>query len=182
MASGFITITPLKKHCSSLALIIVLILAVVRLRAVECVELDVGGPYGWATPPAKNDQMYNDWASKNRFQVNDTLRFTYKKDSVMTVTEEEYERCRSSHPVFFSNNGDTVLKLDRPGLFYFISGVSGHCQRGLKMVVKVLEHGPPPQAAADPSPTSAAAFAAPASIVKTVFILLSSILGGVILV
>ncbi|KAL2248927.1 mavicyanin-like [Sesamum indicum] len=176
MAPGFITITPLRKHCSSLALI-VLILAVMRLRAVKCVELDVGGPYGWATPPAKNDQMYNDWASKNRFQVNDTLRFTYKKDSVMTVAEEEYERCRSSHPVFFSNNGDTVFMLDRPGLFYFISGVSGHCQRGLKMVVKVLEHGSSPQAAADPPPTSGAVFVAPANIAKTVFVLLSSLWG-----
>ncbi|KAL0402925.1 UNVERIFIED_CONTAM: Early nodulin-like protein 1 [Sesamum radiatum] len=121
--------------------------------------------------------MYNDWASKKRFQVNDTLRFTYKKDSVMTVTEEEYERCRSSHPVYFSNNGDTVLKLDRPGLFYFISGVSGHCQMGLKMVVKVLEHGSPAQAAADPPAASAAVFAAPASIAETVFMLLSWSLG-----
>ncbi|KAK4436499.1 hypothetical protein Salat_0813600 [Sesamum alatum] len=182
MPSRFITITPLKNLSSSLALILLISAAMQYLHTVECVQLDVGGPYGWAAPPAKNDQIFNDWASKNRFQVNDTLRFTYKKDSVMAVTEEEYEKCRSSHPVFFSNNGETVFKLDHPGLFYFISGVAGHCQRGLKMIVKVLEHGSPPQVAADPSPTSTAVFAAPASITKTVLMILSSSLSGLIFV
>ncbi|ONI09055.1 hypothetical protein PRUPE_5G214900 [Prunus persica] len=35
------------------------------------------------------------------------------------------ENCHSAHPIFFSSNGVTVFTLDRPGLFYFISGVSG---------------------------------------------------------
>lgn len=104
--------------------------------------------------------------------------FEYKKDSVMVVTEEEYDKCRSSHPMFFSNNGDTTFTFDRPGLFYFISGVSGHCQRGLKMIVKVLEIESPPPAApvAFSSPkhnaASALRFAAPE------FILVSSFVGA----
>ena len=65
--------------------------------------------------------------------------FKYKKDSVLVVTAEEYDKCHSAHPVFFSNNGATVFKLDKPGLFYFISGVAGHCERGQKMIIKVLE-------------------------------------------
>lgn len=67
------------------------------------------------------------------------VEFEYQKDSVMVVSQEEYDKCRSAHPMFFSNDGNTVYKLDRAGLFYFISGVSGHCERGLKMTVKVLE-------------------------------------------
>ena len=63
----------------------------------------------------------------------------------MAVSEEEYEKCHSSHPLYFSNNGDSVFELDRPGLFYFISGVAGHCQRGQKMIIKVLEHETPSQ-------------------------------------
>lgn len=73
------------------------------------------------------------------------------------VTEEEYEKCKSSRPLFFSNNGDTVFKFDRPGLFYFISGVSGHCDRGQKMIIKVLdviEPAPSPQSANDSAPNS----------------------------
>lgn len=58
---------------------------------------------------------------------------------MLVVTKEEHEKCISSHPVFFSNDGDTSFLLDRSGYFYFISGVSGHCERGLKMIIKVLE-------------------------------------------
>ncbi|ONI19162.1 hypothetical protein PRUPE_3G262600 [Prunus persica] len=65
----------------------------------------------------------------------------------MVVTKADYEKCHSAHPIFFSNNGVTVFTLDRPGLFYFISGVSGHCERGQKMIIKVLEPASPPQSA-----------------------------------
>ncbi|XP_057804629.1 early nodulin-like protein 6 [Salvia miltiorrhiza] len=154
-----------------------LVISMLCIHAVECVELDVGGDNGWATPSSKNQLFYNDWASKNRFNVNDTLRFAYKKDSVMVVTEEEYEKCRSSHPVFFANNGDTAFVLERPGLFYFISGVATHCQRGLKMIVKVLEPESPPQTAA-PAEKSAAVSAVFAA-AEFVFLAAASLLGVV---
>lgn len=73
------------------------------------------------------------------------IDFKYEKDSVMVVTEEEYKHCLSSKPLFFDNNGDTVVRLDRAGLFYFISGVSGHCEKGQRMIIKVLEPLSPPQ-------------------------------------
>lgn len=72
------------------------------------------------------------------------------------VTEEEYEKCHSVHPLFFSNNEDSAFKLDRPGLFYFISGIAGHCERGQKMIIKVLEPANPPQSANDNSTTTTA--------------------------
>ncbi|XP_060194444.1 early nodulin-like protein 6 [Lycium barbarum] len=114
---------------------------------VLATEFNVGGDKGWVVPTVKDDQVYNQWAGKNRFKINDTLRFEYKKDSVLVVTKEEYEKCKSSHPIFFSNNGKSIYKLEQPGLYYFISGVSGHCERGLKMIIKVLEPAAPPQSA-----------------------------------
>ena len=66
--------------------------------------------------------------------------FRYRKDSVMEVNETEYKRCNSSHPNFFSNNGNSVFRLNQPGPFYFISGVSGHCEKGQRMIVKVMSH------------------------------------------
>lgn len=36
-------------------------------------EFTVGGDKGWVVPQAKDDQVYNEWAAKNRFKVNDTL-------------------------------------------------------------------------------------------------------------
>lgn len=86
------------------------------------------------------------------------LDFKYEKDSVMMVTEEEYKQCFSSKPLFYENNGDSVVKLDRAGLFYFISGVSGHCQKGQRMIIKVLEPiNPPHPPTAPPNNKNAAA-------------------------
>ncbi|CAL0325744.1 unnamed protein product [Lupinus luteus] len=109
------------------------------VKPLNCTEFEVGGKHGWVVPKSKeHDQMYNRWASQNRFRIGDAVVFRYKKDSVMAVTEEEYERCKSTHPMLFSNNGNTVVRFRGPGLFHFISGVSGHCERGQKIIIKVL--------------------------------------------
>uniref|UniRef100_A0A2N9F6P0 Phytocyanin domain-containing protein n=1 Tax=Fagus sylvatica TaxID=28930 RepID=A0A2N9F6P0_FAGSY len=108
--------------------------------SVSSFEFQVGGSQGWVVPPANDSKIYNDWASENRFLVGDSIRFKYKKDSVMEVNDTEYKRCNSSHPNLFSNTGNTVYKLDQPGPFYFISGVSGHCEKGQRMIVKVMSH------------------------------------------
>ncbi|KAF6160857.1 hypothetical protein GIB67_041911 [Kingdonia uniflora] len=111
-------------------------------------EFEVGGDKGWVVPTStKEDAVYNEWASKQRFQIQDTVHFKYEKDSVLVVTESEYKKCHSFHPIFFSNNGDTVYTFEQPGLYYFISGVSGHCERGQKLIIKVLE----PEKAAPPT-------------------------------
>lgn len=87
--------------------------------------------------------------------MNFWLGFKYEKDSVMVVSEEEYEKCKSTRPLFFGNNGNTIFKFERPGLFYFISGVSGHCTRGQKLIIKVLDiepTAPSPQSANENAP------------------------------
>ncbi|PRQ54098.1 putative cupredoxin [Rosa chinensis] len=101
-------------------------------------EFQVGGTQGWIVPPTNDSKVYNDWASENRFQIGNAIRFKYKKDSVMEVTEEDYKKCNSSHPNFFSNNGNTVYRFDHSGSFYFISGAAGHCEKGQRMIVKVM--------------------------------------------
>lgn len=111
----------------------------VFLPTVSSFEFQVGGNDGWIVPPANDSKIYNDWASENRFQVGDSIFFKYRKDSIMEVSEQDYKKCNSTHPQFFSNTGSTVFRLDHPGAFYFISGVSGHCQKGQRMIVKVME-------------------------------------------
>ncbi|XP_077211195.1 early nodulin-like protein 21 [Tasmannia lanceolata] len=120
------------------------ILSSLHLFLVVSFEYDVGDTTGWVVPSHNDSQSYNEWASKNRFKIGDTIDFKYKKDSVMEVSSEDYNQCNSAHPIFFSNTGHTVFKLDRSGLFYFISGASGHCVRGQKMIVKVLGNSPAP--------------------------------------
>uniref|UniRef100_A0A7N0TSL1 Phytocyanin domain-containing protein n=1 Tax=Kalanchoe fedtschenkoi TaxID=63787 RepID=A0A7N0TSL1_KALFE len=140
-----------------------------QMTSVRSREFEVGGDNGWAIPrPEEADRdFYNEWAAMHRFKINDTLRFKQEKDSVVVVEEEEeYDRCKASRPVFFSNSDDAVFRLDRPGLFYFISGVSGHCERGQRMIVKVLDQddhqhnnhtSPPPSSSAHPDHNHAAA-------------------------
>lgn len=36
-------------------------------------QFEVGGDHGWVVPKSKNDQLYNQWASENRFKVDDTV-------------------------------------------------------------------------------------------------------------
>ncbi|XP_010479319.1 PREDICTED: early nodulin-like protein 1 [Camelina sativa] len=131
-------------------LLILVLFYVVSL--VSCTEFEAGGENGWIIPQSSNQSdMFNQWASKNRFKVGDTIRFKYKKDSVLVVSEDEYKKCQTTKPELYSNHDDTVFKLDRPGLFYFISGVAGHCEKGQKMIIKVMEVEPTPQS---PPPSS----------------------------
>ncbi|KAF8106272.1 hypothetical protein N665_0145s0082 [Sinapis alba] len=94
----------------------------------------------WVIPPANASTSLNDWASSQRFQVGDTIRFKYKKDSVMQVTKEGYKQCNSSHPRFYSNTGKTRFMFDHSVPYYFISGTSGHCEKGQKMIAEVVTH------------------------------------------
>ncbi|KAL9375686.1 hypothetical protein Peur_032565 [Populus x canadensis] len=50
----------------------------------------------------------------------------------MKVRVEDYKKCHSRHPNFFSN---TVYHLNYPASSYFISGVSGHCEKGQRMII-----------------------------------------------
>ncbi|XP_068640813.1 early nodulin-like protein 5 [Aristolochia californica] len=95
--------------------------------------------------------MYNKWASDNRFQIGDTVVFKYKEDSVMAVSEEGYDNCNAANPIHYYNDGDTTVTLDDAGFFYFISGLSSHCDKGQKMIIKVLAHAKPPEGS-PPSP------------------------------
>ncbi|ONI09244.1 hypothetical protein PRUPE_5G226300 [Prunus persica] len=124
--------------------VFVLLFLGIQVVLVTCIQFEVGDKtYGWEVPKTEYYQqlVYNEWASKKRFNVDDTLYFGYDAfaDSVLVVSKEDYEKCHSDRPIYYSNDGHTVVTLDRPGLFYFMSGVAEHCEKGQKMVVKVLE-------------------------------------------
>ncbi|KAJ4950874.1 hypothetical protein NE237_027706 [Protea cynaroides] len=88
-------------------------------------EFKVGDNGGWLEP-INNTQIYNQWAAHNRFHVGDSLYFEYKNDSVLVVDKWDYYHCNSSKPIFSFNDGKTVIKLDKPGPFYFISADLNH--------------------------------------------------------
>lgn len=77
--------------------------------------------------------------------------FEYKNDSVLVVDKYEYYHCNTSKPIAAFNNGKSVVKLDRPGSFYFISGVPDHCKNGQRLLIEVMSLHP-----ISPSPPSIA--------------------------
>ncbi|KAJ8621716.1 hypothetical protein MRB53_030245 [Persea americana] len=109
-------------------------------------EFFVGGTDGWVLNPS---EKFNHWAERNRFQVNDTLVFSYKKeeDSVLVVNKEDYEKCNTNNPISRFSDGYSVFKLDRSGPFFFISGMPEKCEKGEKLIVVVMavrgSHNPP---------------------------------------
>ncbi|KAH7847680.1 hypothetical protein Vadar_028859 [Vaccinium darrowii] len=143
---------------STILILLLVSLSSFHLLSVTSFEFQVGDINGWIVPPENDSKIFNDWASENRFQVGDTIRFKYKKDSVLEVTEAEYKQCNSTHPHFFSNTGNTVFNLDHTGPFYFISGASGHCNRGQRMIVTVMSHDDSRSGGGSSSGSKAAAF------------------------
>nr|KYP44229.1 Early nodulin-like protein 1 [Cajanus cajan] len=103
-------------------------------------ELLVGGKIdAWKIPSSESDSL-NQWAEKSRFRVGDHLVWKYEsgKDSVLEVTREGYANCNTSNPIKEYSDGNTKVKLERPGAFYFISGAKGHCEKGQKVIVVVM--------------------------------------------
>ncbi|XP_017437841.1 early nodulin-like protein 1 [Vigna angularis] len=136
---SYCLILSMATSCStSLLVFLFAIFSTLTCCSVASNEFQVGDSNGWAVPPQNDTNFYNEWASHNRFHAGDTLWFKYKKDSVMEVDEGDYTHCNATHPKLFSNSGNTKLKLGHPGTFYFMSGASGHCEVGQKMIVRVM--------------------------------------------
>ncbi|XP_058114054.1 early nodulin-like protein 15 [Magnolia sinica] len=106
----------------------------------EAKDFLVGGKTNaWQIPSSPSDSL-NQWAEANRFQIGDSLvwKFDGEKDSVLQVTREGYQSCNVSNPIAAHKGGNVVVKLDRSGPFYFISGAGGHCENGQKLIVVVI--------------------------------------------
>ncbi|KAK6274181.1 hypothetical protein POUND7_011264 [Theobroma cacao] len=117
-----------------------LLLLFLVLNYIEAKEILVGGKTdAWKIPSSESDSL-NKWAENSRFRIGDSLAWKYdgSKDSVLQVTKEDYASCNTSNPTAEYKDGNTKVKLEKSGPFYFISGAKGHCEQGQKLVVVVL--------------------------------------------
>ncbi|KAL8145271.1 early nodulin-like protein 15 [Apium graveolens] len=144
----------LKTFFSCLAVVLVL------LSACEAREFVVGKEKSWKIP-SDSQSSYNDWASSQRFVKGDHLVFKYdgKADSVVEVNYDGYKNCNAQKPYALKsfNDGDTKIKLNGPGPYYFISGNTDNCEKGEKlevMLVKERHHHISPAPAPTPSTTT----------------------------
>ncbi|CAH9135684.1 unnamed protein product [Cuscuta epithymum] len=129
------------------------------LDQANAVEFKVGGTGDWSLN--FNETFYNHWAEGRRFQINDTIVFKYEahKDSVLLVTKkEDYEHCTTTGEVhkYSDETGQTKVRFDRSGYFYFISG--SHCNTiQQKVVIVVLADRRSRSNAPTPTPSSSSA-------------------------
>ncbi|PON54323.1 Phytocyanin domain containing protein [Parasponia andersonii] len=142
--------------CTSMVVSLVFMISAPPLEAVK--EFKVGDDLGWSVPSGPNNSsaIYNQWAVRNRFRIGDSLVFEYKNDSVLLVDKWGYYHCDASKPIIAFNNGNSTVKLDRSGFFYFSSGAPDHCKKGQRMIVDVMSrHRPSPSPAVPPEPFTA---------------------------
>nr|XP_043616394.1 stellacyanin-like [Erigeron canadensis] len=102
-------------------------------------EYEVGGHVGWRIPASNETELYNVWASRRSFHVGDSLRFRYSTESVVMVDKFGYYHCDSTHPIAYFNDGNTLVKLDKLGTVYFISGNWERCIKGQSMLLDVVD-------------------------------------------
>ncbi|KAL4332369.1 hypothetical protein GQ457_07G031650 [Hibiscus cannabinus] len=134
-------------------------------------QFTVGDHIGWKQPSSNNSDVYTLWATSKRFHVGDSLSFEYdRNDSVLVVDKWDYYHCNSNNPIYSFNDGSNVVNLDRPGSFYFISGILDHCKNGEKLMIQVMglhQTAEPPPATANPREVGLAPGPHPSSGIET---------------
>ncbi|KAF3438382.1 hypothetical protein FNV43_RR21144 [Rhamnella rubrinervis] len=115
--------------------IVVIIITSLLFRCVSAAtNHSVGGASGWDLT-----SNIEGWAAETTFFVGDTLVFSYTPvHDVLEVHQLDFHLCHTVHPIHAFNDGETVIKLSRPGPRYFICGRQGHCSLGLRLAVQVL--------------------------------------------
>ncbi|ESQ28543.1 hypothetical protein EUTSA_v10019575mg [Eutrema salsugineum] len=98
----------------------------------------VGDSQEWSVP--EETDFYDKWSEEKHFHVGDSLLFYYD-DQVNDVLEirgdKEFKSCDPSSPVAVHNTGQDLVELTKPGIYYFISSKTSHCEAGLKLRVVV---------------------------------------------
>ncbi|KAH7840477.1 hypothetical protein Vadar_017464 [Vaccinium darrowii] len=137
----------------------VLFLLSIQTR-VFCFQYQVADLNCWSAPPAGNPYIFVNWTNNNYFNPGDSLFFLYppSQDSVLQVTQQAYQTCDTSSPIYTMNDGNSVFGLVH-GTFFFISGNEANCRNNQKLQVCVPQSGTcasytPPLPPLPPSPAT----------------------------
>ncbi|XP_012068372.1 blue copper protein-like [Jatropha curcas] len=93
----------------------------------------VGDSSGWTI-----GVDYGTWTSGKTFSVGDSLVFNYGEGyTVDEVNASDYKTCTVGNPITSDSSGATTISLKTEGTHYYICGVVGHCESGMKLSVIV---------------------------------------------
>ncbi|XP_042385906.1 basic blue protein-like [Zingiber officinale] len=119
--------------------IMTILLSLSTQIGVQATEYDVGDTEGWET-----GTNFLRWSRNHNFTVGDVLVFNYVpvQHNVYQVTEETYRSCNWSSGVLkMYVSGRDRVTLAEATSYWFICGVEGHCQGGMRMGVSVASSG-----------------------------------------
>jgi hypothetical protein len=140
------------------ALLVLAVAVAAVLGTAHGATYTVGAPAGsWDL-----STNYTRWASGIVFSAGDQLVFKYSRSAhnVVEVSKADYDSCSGSSPVNTFATGDDTVPLPAGGVTrYFICGVPGHCDGGMKLAVRVeaaATAGAPNAAAPSPAPVAMA--------------------------
>ncbi|KAL6658858.1 hypothetical protein ACP70R_002898 [Stipagrostis hirtigluma subsp. patula] len=133
------------------ALLAVAVAMAAVLATAHAASYTVGAPAGsWDLRT-----NYTRWASSINFRAGDQLVFKYSRTAhnVVEVSKADYDSCSGSSPLATFQTGDDAVPLPAAGVTrYFICGVPGHCDAGMKLAVRVEAAAGPNAAAPSPAP------------------------------
>ncbi|CAO2186872.1 unnamed protein product [Urochloa humidicola] len=141
---------------STRALLIVAMAVAAVLGAAHGASYTVGAPAGsWDLRT-----NYTRWASGVVFRAGDQLVFKYSRaaHNVLEVSRADYDSCSASSALNTFTTGDDTIPLTAGSVTrYFICGVPGHCDAGMKLAVRVVAAataGAPNAASPSPVPVA----------------------------
>ncbi|CAO2164481.1 unnamed protein product [Urochloa humidicola] len=140
------------------ALFVVVVTVAAVLGAAHGASYTVGAPAGsWDLRT-----NYTRWASGVTFRAGDQLVFKYSgtAHNVLEVSRADYDSCSGSGVLNTFTTGNDTVPLTAGGVTrYFICGVPGHCDAGMKLAVRVeaaATAGAPNAASPSPLPVAMA--------------------------
>ena len=117
----------------------------------------LGASYTVGAPTGSWDLQtnYGQWASTTKFRTGDQVLFRYSRaaHNVVEVSKADYDACSASSPIASFQTGNDIVPLTAAGSRYFICGVPGHCDAGMKVRINV-EAATPSGSTGAPSPVS----------------------------
>jgi hypothetical protein len=131
--------------------LLVIAMAAAVLGTALGASYTVGAPRGsWDT-----QTNYVQWTSGIKFRTGDQVLFRYSRaaHNVVEVSKADYDACSASSPIASFQTGNDIVPLTAAGSRYFICGVPGHCDGGMKVRIDVDEATPSGSTGA-PSPVS----------------------------
>uniref|UniRef100_A0ACD5WVW2 Uncharacterized protein n=1 Tax=Avena sativa TaxID=4498 RepID=A0ACD5WVW2_AVESA len=128
--------------------------SVARVAAAAATSYTVGAPDGlWDM-----HTDYGEWVAARTFHPGDNITFTYSRElhDVVEVGKAGYDACSNANNVSSFRSGNDVVTLTAVGTRYFLCGLTGHCDSGMKIRIDVVDVTAGPTAA-PPATTSTAA-------------------------